>query len=126
MVIEVPRDGGCTVAFLTTKLAFPYISHVFLLLQAPHSTSTEDMPPKGARSSKRVRTSPPNEILAEDIPTDGATNAKRARQRTTNERPCGVNTKSSTRQPTETVDQESPPVAEEDNGLHSPREYEHD
>jgi hypothetical protein len=84
------------------------------------------MPPGGARSSKRVRTSPPNETLAEDIPTDGATKAKRARQRTTNERPCGVNTRSFTRQPTETVDKESPPVAEEDNGLHSPREYEHD
>jgi hypothetical protein len=122
MVIEVPRDGGCTVVYFTTKLAFPYISHAFLLLQDPHSTSTEDMPPGGARSSKRVRTSPPNETLAEDIPTDGATKAKRARQRTTNERPCGVNTRSFTRQPTETVDKESPPVAEEDNGLHNPRE----
>jgi hypothetical protein len=125
MVIEVPRDGGCTIACFTTKLAFPYVSHVFLLLQVPHSTSTEDMPSGGARSSKRV-TSPPNERLAEDIPTEGATKAKRARQRSTNERPCGVNTRSSTRQPTETVDQEYPPVAEEDNGLHSPREYEHD
>jgi hypothetical protein len=51
MVIEVPRDGGCTVACFTTKLEFPFISHVFLLLQAPHSTSTEDMPSRGARSS---------------------------------------------------------------------------
>jgi hypothetical protein len=118
MVIEVQRDGGCTVACFTTKLAFPYISHVFLLLQAPHSTSTEDMPPGGARPSKRVATSPPNERLAEDIPTDRATQAKRARQHTSNERPRGVNTRSSTRQqPTETVDQESPPVAEEENGL---------
>jgi hypothetical protein len=29
MVIEVPRDGGCTVPCFTTILAFPYISHVF-------------------------------------------------------------------------------------------------
>jgi hypothetical protein len=99
----------------------------FLLLQAPHSRSIEEILPGGARSSKRVRTSPPNERLAEDIPTNGATQAKRARQRTSNERPRGVNTRSSTRQqPTEIVDQEFPPVAEEDNGVHSSREYEHD
>jgi hypothetical protein len=85
------------------------------------------MPPGGARSRKRVRTSPPNERLAEDIPTYGATQAKIARQRTSNERPRGVNTRSSTRQQlTEIVDQEFPPVDEEDNGLHSPSEYEHD
>jgi len=89
------------------------------------------MPPGGARSSKRVRPTPPNERPSEDIPLDEAIQAKRARQCTSNERPRAITTRSSSTRPqlTETMDQvqqELPHVAEDDNGLHSPREYSYD
>jgi hypothetical protein len=44
-----------------------------------------------------------------------------------NERPSGISTRSSRRQrPIDQVQQELPPVAKDDNGLHSPREHEYD
>jgi hypothetical protein len=88
---------------------------------------TEEMSPGGARSSKQVQPTPPNDRPTEDIPPNGEIQAKRAKPHPSNETPSGVSTQSSRRQqPIDQVQQEFPPIAEYDNGLHNPREHEYD
>jgi FtsZ-interacting cell division protein ZipA len=118
MAIEVPRDGIHTCKFLLPLYHYIilhgfYFIHmltrsIFLLLQpsgrklvtkkisSRRLKRTEDMPPGG----KRVRCTPPNETPAEDVPL-GAKKAKTVSfaLAPSSERPPGVTTRSSTRQP---------------------------
>ena len=71
---------------------------------------TVEMPPGGARKSKRVRSQAPDErpAEAEDVAVQGGTQGKRIRPSPSNERPPGVATRSSStrQQPTQPRDED--------------------